>query len=427
MSHKIFSITAAIGLQVLISVIFPPQLYAQVKGCTDPLANNYQPGATTSDSSCTYNTVNYTPATKVNPLSDSVVETSGLQMADNFLWTFNDSGGQPEIYKIDTITNALLQRIILGGAQNTDWEDIAFDGVYLYLGDFGNNANGARTNLRIYRFPISSIPDAAISPVFTIPANLIEQINFTYSDQPQPPQSVAANTTKFDCEAMIVDDAKIHLFTKNWVDLTTTHYIIDGVKAGSYVAMPQETLATNYLVTAADKAPGKNFVILLGYQNTGTAVHFLTLLSAYSNGNYFNGNRRKITLPDALYMGQAEGLSFRDSSYGYISNEKFVRYIGTVPVINVPQKLFAFSVGNYISNISNSYAFIGTGNWSDVANWQHNNVPPASVSPGSKILIDPVTGGECMLDIPYNLAAGATITVANGKAFLVKGNLTITN
>jgi hypothetical protein len=315
------------------------------QGCTDPSANNYNAAATVNDGSCTYSQTSYSPVVKFNPLTDTLIETSGLQMAGGSLWSFNDGGGKAEIYRIDTVRNFISQVVSLTGATNVDWEDIAFDGTYFYIGDFGNNAKGSRGDLKIYKFPLSAITAPTVSQTVTIPANQIEVLNFSYSNQPLPLVDTPANTTRFDCEAMIVDDNNIHLFSKNWAQLTTTHYVIPSTLAGTYVALALETLQTNYLVTAADKAVGKKLVALLGYQTTGSGNHFMHLLSDYSGGLYFNGNKKRIDLPNASVMGQAEGLTFVDGTYGYISNEKLVQTFGTF-TITVTPKLQTFNISN---------------------------------------------------------------------------------
>lgn len=334
--------TFSIVFYLLFAFFIPYSAYTQ-PGCKDPYANNYNPSATTNDGSCIYNITSYTPQVKVNPLSSTLVETSGLQMAGNFLWSFNDGGGEAAIYRIDTTSNNILQTVNLSGATNIDWEDIAFDGTYFYIGDFGNNLNGARTDLKIYKFPFSAIPDYTTNPLTSVAANQIEVISFIYADQTQPPATTTANNTKFDCEAMIVDGGKIHLFTKNWIDVNTTHYVIASTQAGIYTALPVETLATTYLVTGADKAVGQERVILLGYQASGVANHFIHLLSDYNTSLYFNGNKRRIDLPNVLTMGQAEGITFRNSSYGYISNER-------VSPLSVNPKLHSFNITNFISS-----------------------------------------------------------------------------
>lgn len=321
--------------------------FAQVCGGSNPAAAGYTAATPGRSESGTYPSNHYTPPIKVDPISNALQETSGLQVAGNSLWSFNDGGSDPVLFRIDTLTDAVLQTVVLGGAINVDWEDIAFDGTYFYIGDFGNNASGNRTDLKIYRLKLSDIPaDYVANPSVTVPAAQIEVINFTYSDQ-MPVVATGPNHTKFDCEAMIVDGDKIHLFTKNWVDkTTTTHYVINGVTSGTYKALPMETLTTNFLVTAADKAAGKNIVALLGYQVTGTARHYLYLLSGFCNGYFFNGNKRLIELPSAAEMGQAEGLAFRTANYGYISNEKFV-YTWFGATLTVNPRLYSFCIDRF--------------------------------------------------------------------------------
>ncbi len=323
-----------------------PPAFTQVYGCKDSSANNYDPSATVNDGSCTYNATNYTPPVFVPKISDTLIESSGLQWAGNSLWSFNDRGGEPILYRIDTVSGAILQTVRLTGATNVDWEEVTFDGTYFYVGDFGNNLDGARTDLKIYKFPFSAIPDYTTNPGAAIPLEKIEVINFTYSDQ-QHPVAAGLDSTKFDCEAMIVSGGKIHLFTKGWIDFTSTHYVINSTLAGHYVAAPFETLKTDYLVTGASKAPGQEVVTLLGYQNFVPGNHYMYLLTGYSDGKYFNGNKRKINLPNAIEMGQAEGITFRNDNYGYISNEKL-----KTSFLTVYQKLHSFNVSSFVpSNI----------------------------------------------------------------------------
>lgn len=323
---------------------------AQISGCTDTAAINYNAAATSNNGSCAYNSTFYTPVVKLDPLSSTLNETSALQMAGGWLWTLNDGGGEAAIYRIDTTTNTILQTVRLGGTINGDWEDLAFDGTHLYIGAFGNNVNGARADLRIYKVPLSAIPSPIGNPEVTIASGQIEVIGFAYSDQPQPVVATATNSTAFDCAAMIVDGGKIHLFSKNWLAPKTTHYVIDGLTAGSYVATAVEDLETGYLVTGADKVQGTDLVVLLGHQNGVPANHYLHLLSEYSGGLYFNGNKRKISLPDASYMGQGEGVTFLTKSYGFISSEQVSGELNGVPYTITP-KLFTFNITEFLPAI----------------------------------------------------------------------------
>jgi hypothetical protein len=345
-SIKISDIQAVKIILIFFVILRPSPAYSQVNGCTDTSANNYDSSATVNDGSCTYNVTNYAPPIFIARISDTLIESSGLQWAGNSLWSFNDRGSTPSLYRIDTVSGVILQTVRLTGATNVDWEEVTFDDTCFYVGDFGNNLNGARTDLKIYKFPYSAIPDYTTNPVAAIDPEKIEVINFTYSDQPQPLMPVRLDSTRFDCEAMIVADGKIHLFTKNWIDLTSTHYIINSIAAGNYVASPSETLNTGYMVTGADKAPGQEIVALLGYQHI-VGDHYMHLLSGYSNGDYFNGNKRKINLPNAIEMGQAEGITFRNGDYGYISNERIHQTIFG-PYFSVEQKLRSFNISSFL-------------------------------------------------------------------------------
>lgn len=90
--------------------------------------------------------------------------------------------------------------------------------------------------------------------------------------------------------------------------------------------------------------------------------------------------------------------------------------------------------GNWSMVISDSilvtvktiYTFNGNGNWSNAANWANKIKPPLNLSGTYNIFIDPVAGGQCILDVSQYLTNGAVITVRSGKSFVIPGNLNIT-
>ena len=336
------------------------------------------------------------------------MKAAAYKWQEIFYGAFNDGGGAAAIYRIDTITNTLLQTVTLSGAVNVDWEDIAFDGTYFYVGDFGNNANGARTNLKIYKFPLSAIPDFNIDADAVIPSGQIEIINFTYSDQPQPPVPTSANNTKYDCEAMVVDGGKIHLFTKNWIDLTSTHYVINTTLPGNMIWTRLKPFPQIFSLRLQIRLRERHWYCF-GLSKLWYRESLYGNPNRLHDGYYFNGNKRKINLPDATVMGQAEGITFSNSTYGYISNEKFVRSIGPI-VIQVNQKLRSLTSAGFISPVGSTvYTFTGNGNWNDPSNWINNAEPPSTLTAGSEIIIDPVVGGACVLNIPYTLSSDANI------------------
>ncbi|MBL7795610.1 MAG: hypothetical protein JNJ90_03825 [Saprospiraceae bacterium] len=322
---------------LLFNLCFLGVLPAQ-PGCTDPQAGNYDPGATSNDGSCTYPTTNYSLTVETN-LSTTLNETSGLVVAGGVVWTHNDSGNQPRIYKIDTLTNNILQTVTIGGATNVDWEDIASDGTNLYVGDFGNNANGNRTDLKIYKFPLSAIPSGAN---VTVPAGQVQIIHFSYEDQTDfTPQG--SNNTSFDCESIFYHNGMLHLFTKDYINQTSTHYGLPTV-AGTHVAENLETYDVGGLITAADIS-ALGVIVLLGY-GPGNGPLFFWLLFDYQPGAYFSGNKRRIELGAHTGSGKVEGIAFRNNAYGYVSNERI-----TIGAITVPARLYSFSVSQWLKPV----------------------------------------------------------------------------
>ncbi|WP_185282172.1 hypothetical protein [Hymenobacter sp. NBH84] len=180
--------------KILAFLLFLPGLgyhAAAQTGCTDARATNFAPSATSNDGSCRYPaTTAALPIRAALPLE--VHETSGLIYTNQQLWTLNDSGNEPVLYRLDPATGEVRQRVRISNFANVDWEDLTADDRYLYIGDFGNNA-GNRRDLRVLRVPKAAIGTA---PDITVSA---EAIAFSYPQQTnfQPP----VNQHNFDAEA----------------------------------------------------------------------------------------------------------------------------------------------------------------------------------------------------------------------------------
>ncbi len=69
------------------------------------------------------------------------------------------------------------------------------------------------------------------------------------------------------------------------------------------------------------------------------------------------------------------------------------------------------------------YRFTGSGRWDIAANWENGSIPPALLTAGSSILIDPVEGGFCELNRVQVIATGATIELRPGKKMIMPGTL----
>jgi hypothetical protein len=95
-------------------------------------------------------------AKKVCTIRDSRIdESSGLAASSKhpgIIYTFNDSGGRPQVFALDRKcrTRATLT---FGGAENRDWEAMAIGPDGLYVGDIGDNLDGAWPYVTVYRIP----------------------------------------------------------------------------------------------------------------------------------------------------------------------------------------------------------------------------------------------------------------------------------
>lgn len=75
--------------------------------------------------------------------------------------------------------------------------------------------------------------------------------------------------------------------------------------------------------------------------------------------------------------------------------------------------------------VDNVYKFIGSGNFSNPANWEGESKPVNPLPANYKVFIMPQENGSCILDVQYNVLKGAQFIVSEGKKLLVPGNLII--
>lgn len=301
--------------------------YSQVSGCTDPLSKQYNPNAVVNDGNCEYQSIKIKPEYSIK-LSDSLKETSGLIYFDQLLWTHNDDH-DTNIYGLDS-SGKIKKKIALNGVLNHDWEEIAQDSTYIYVGDFGNNASGNRTDLKILKIGKKS---------FLEENPKIETILFSYSDQTDFSPS-KPNKTDFDCEAFIVSTDSIYLFTKQWKSSMTAIYVLPN-QPGTQIAKLKSTLDTKGLVTGATYVEDKKLIVLCGYTKVGKP--FLYLLYDFKNDDFLSGNKRRIDLK--LSFHQIEGITTNNGLHYFLTNEKLVRK----PVINVLQQIHYLDLSTALS------------------------------------------------------------------------------
>lgn len=297
------------------------------KGCTDPAANNVDTEATENDGSCTYDPVWVTPELQFQ-LDEKVHETSGLILWDGELWTHNDNT-DTRLYVLDTFTAAIKREYLLEGVVNTDWEEIAQDSEFIYVGDIGNNGSGNRTDLQILRVEKASLKSGNLS---------IDTISFNYSDQ-YDLSAAPPNQTEFDCEAFVVFSDSIYLFTKQWVTGHTTLYALSKFP-GNHIARKISTFDIQGLVSGATSLEHERLVVLSCY--TGLIQPFLCILYDYRGNDLLSGNKRRINL--SLPFHQVEGVATTDGYKYFVSNESY-----SLPSEGIfPQKLHLVSLEQYL-------------------------------------------------------------------------------
>lgn len=282
----------------LLACMLASGLCAQ-SGCKDPLATNYNASATSNDGSCTYPITHQTPALKAT-LASLMSESSGLEWINGHLYTFNDSGGAPYLYQVDTATGSITGAIHVTNYGNTDWEDITADSSYIYIGDFGNN-NGDRIDLKILKIALSQLASQT-SFTKTVTA---QAISFHYTDQ----TSYASNSnTDFDCESLISIGDTLYLFSKNHGNLQTRVYQVPKTP-GSYSLTPYTTYNVNGMISGADYNPVNREIELIGYMNSHYNA-FVWHLSDFHGNYFFSGNKRRIEIGNGTMKWQTEGIAF---------------------------------------------------------------------------------------------------------------------
>ena len=256
-------------------------------------------------------------------------ETSGLLFFDSKIITHNDSGNQPNLYEIDSLTGNLLRVVHVNNATNIDWEDITEDENHIYIADIGNN-NGNRTDLKIYKILKSDFKNST-----SVSADII---SFSYEDQTNFDSK--PNGSNFDAESIVVYNNSILIFTKNWNDLKTNVYKTPLI-TGNYLATKVSSANVDGLITGGVYNDDRFF--LTGYN--ASLIPFLIYISPNRKPGediFFSGFN-KISLENELGQGsQLEGITnIGLTSNYYISREHFTTTINGNQY-DFTQKLYEF-------------------------------------------------------------------------------------
>jgi len=300
-------------------------LRAQIPGCIDPAAINYNPSAGINDGSCVYAVSSATP-NLIATLSDSLKELSGLIKVCGTLLGHNDGGNLELLHRIQGNT---------GTEQGTsplplsliDWEDIAVDSTHLYLGDFGNNT-GQRDTLSIYRLALNEVCNGSIQSVDTL--------RFWYADAPTG--VLPADSHNLDCEAMAVYRDSLWLFSKNRVGNQVRIYGLRGL-SGLHGIQALDSIQVEGQITGADVL-GDSSMVLVGY-TPPFYTPFLILGFGSDLGAPWKGCLRRIELGSVLQMGQLEAVCFWTDTELRMGSE-------AVSTLGLGPRLYGLNVGSFL-------------------------------------------------------------------------------
>ncbi|NMH28167.1 T9SS C-terminal target domain-containing protein [Flavobacterium silvaticum] len=232
-----------------------------------------------------------------------IPEASGLVFWNDQLWTHNDGGHPATLFALDPNTASVVKEYKLPGIRNRDFEELTQDSTYFYLGDIGNNLGDTDT-LHIYRIDKKSLIDSSKPN--------IEKLTFVW---PETTNDGIKQKINFNCEAMVIINDLIYLFTKEHKTRCETKIFSIPKRPGKYTAKYIRTLKTKILVTGAYYSNDPNTLTLLGYSLT--LRPFLLVFSNFKDTDFFSGDAKKIKIKSRFR--QTEGIASDGNDFFVIS------------------------------------------------------------------------------------------------------------
>ena len=266
----------------------------------------------------------YPEAEVVGELSPLLDNTSSLFFWQDTLWSVNDHGGL-RMYAVDTLTGAIIgtRPMDVELPAFSDMEETAQDDDYFYFGDFGNNHEQPRDDLRVLRLSKTSMLAGEYH---------FDTIFFTYEGYVDSDgRQGMLPTTEYDCESMIVEGDSLYLFTKQWTSFHTTCFALPK-QPGRYVAQLRDTLDVEGLVTGACYLSDRRVLVLCCY--TVLCQPFVCLLYDFHGTDFFRGEMQRIPVVSSVGI-QIEAIASKDGLHYFLTNENFSR----MGISNPPQLL----------------------------------------------------------------------------------------
>lgn len=183
----------------------------------------------------------------VTEFPDLLEESSALALADEVVWSLNDSGNTAVLFAL-SLQGQILAEVPIRNARNIDWESLAQDESHFFVADTGNNLN-SRDRLVIYRIPKPRLDSENITA---------ELISIRYAGY----ESGNMSSHNFDAEALAVRGNELWLFSKNRGNGNSDLYRLPKLP-GNYVVEISQSLPMRSLVTAADIHPETSELVLI--------------------------------------------------------------------------------------------------------------------------------------------------------------------
>lgn len=220
-------------------------------------------------------------------LPSQINESSGLHFFNKQIWTHNDSNAEPLLFQLEADNQSFVRTILLQNGKNTDWEDLALDNDFLYIGDFGNNY-GDRQDLAVYKVARNNLTKDTLSN--------FDKIEFAFPDQQRFDYELRMHD--FDCEAMISFEETLFLFSKNHINLKCRLYSLPK-QTGLVDAVLLDSFDTKGMITGAAIDSVESILALSGYTYQSTENYyetFIWLFWDFTGANFFDGEARRINL-----------------------------------------------------------------------------------------------------------------------------------
>lgn len=402
------------GLVLIMSVFFWYVNYygrdLTLPGCTDPLALNYDATAVANSGNCFYPRTIISYERRARMLS-RIFESSGLIYLNHRFWTQNDHGDL-NLYGFTFEQPLAVETIELRGLRNIDWEEIAQDDNYLYVGDIGNNY-GNRRNLLIYKIEKSSLGEEILRYEIIL-LRYEDQVYFGRRSRPG---------FGFDSEAFILKGDFIYVFTKEIHSLRTSVYRIPN-QAGVQVAEKISGFNAKGMITGAMYLQEERLLALTGYNFPFVSAPFVWLFYDFEGDDFFGGNKRRISLNYLQFMPlQIEAITTIDGHSWYLTNEQAglrrpFRF-GSVQMIH-EINLSPF-LETYLSGLPepDKYYYRGFGELTEPSNWFTNpngsGRNPADFS-AEGVRWHLTAAGDYLLEQQWHISGeGSRLIIGNGR------------